>query len=116
MTLRITGAQVARIKARDYMSLGLSHSVDSPRGRIGPVSQHYLSRPEMMAPQFLATGIIRQFHRVEPSRGRINLNMSSPLHSLLSRTIDHGSVYNAHGPSTRCLRHLVPKDLSQHLL
>src|ERR1019366_9183105 len=114
--LGIIGEQVARIKARDHMGFGLSHGADSPRGRIGPISQHYFSRPEMMAAQFLATGIIRQLYRAESSRGRISLNVSSPLNWLSSRTIDYGGIHNADRPSTRCLRHLSPKHLSQHLL
>ena len=98
------------------MGFGFSHSMDSPCRRIGTISQHCLSRPEMMAAQFLASGIIRQFHRPDSARRRINLNVSSPLHGLFSRTIDHGCIHYANRPSTRCLWYLIRKHPSQHML
>src|ERR1039457_153138 len=36
--------------------------------------------------------------------------------TLSSRAIDYGGIHNADRPSTRCVRHLSPKHLSQHLL
>src|SRR5439155_24472902 len=101
---RITGAQVTRIEARDHMGSRLSHGMDSPCRRIGAISQHYFSRPETMTTQLLASGIIRQLDRPESACARINLNMSSPLHGLSSRTIDHRPVHYADRPSTGSLR------------
>jgi hypothetical protein len=69
----------------------------------------------MMPAQFLASGIVGQFHRAESSRSRVNLNMRTPLHGLFSRAIDYGRVYHADGPSARSLRRLLRQYLPQYV-
>src|SRR5580704_2593301 len=115
-TLHVIGAHVARVEAHDHVGFCLPHRVNTARGSIGPVSEHYLPWPELMAAKSFSPGIVRQFHCAESSRGRINLNMRSPLHSLVPWAVDHGRINYANGPSAHSLRYLVPKHSSQYML
>jgi hypothetical protein len=69
----------------------------------------------MMAAQFLASGIIGQFHSAESPCGRVNLNVRAPLHGFLSRAINHGRVHHPDRPTARSLRHLFRQHPAQYV-